>query len=65
MMKQKKMGSAMVTGLAAGAAMGAAGMYLAGQNRRQMKRTAKKLAKGAEQAVGTLDKVVTNLSAKM
>ena len=46
-------------GMAAGAALGAAGaMAVAGQNQRQVRRTARKLAKGAERAVGQLDKMV-------
>lgn len=52
--------SDMLLGMAAGAAIGAAGAMLAGQNQRQMKRTAHKVAKGAEQAVTKLDKMVTS-----
>lgn len=65
-MKQQKMNSAgMMATLAAGAAAGAAGMYLASQNKREMKRAAKKIARGAENALQKVDKVVTDLSAKM
>lgn len=50
-------------GMAAGAAVSAAGMMLAGQNKRQVRRTARKLAHGAEQAVDKLDKMVTDFTA--
>lgn len=50
----------MLMGMAAGAAIGAAGAMLAGQNQRQMKRTAHKMAKGAEHAVMKLDKMVSD-----
>lgn len=52
--------SDMLLGMAAGAAIGVAGTMLAGQNQRQMKRTAHKMAKGAEHAVMKLDKMVSD-----
>ena len=45
-------------GMAAGAALGAAGVVAANTSQRQMRRTARKLAKGAEHAVSQLDKMV-------
>jgi len=50
--------SGLLIGMAAGAALGAAGVMAAGQNQRQLKRTARKMAKGAEHAVMQLDKMV-------
>ena len=47
-------------GQAAGAALGAVGTMAATQNQRQVKRTARKLAKGAEHAICQLDKMVDN-----
>lgn len=47
----------LLVGMAAGAALGAVG---ATQNQRQVKRTARKLAKGAEHAICQLDKMVDN-----
>ena len=44
--------------LPAGAALGAVGTMAATQNQRQVKRTARKLAKGAEHAICQLDKMV-------
>lgn len=52
--------SDLLIGMAAGAAIGAAGMMMAEQNQRQMKRTAHKMAKGAEHAVMKLDKMVSD-----
>ena len=46
--------------MAAGAALGAAGMMAANQNPRKVKRAARKVAKWAEQAVMQLDKMVTD-----
>ena len=54
-------GSGLLLGMAAGAALGAAGMMAMNQNPRQVKRTARKLAKGAERAMSQLDTMVTNL----
>ena len=45
-------------GVAAGAALGMAGTMMVTQNQRQVKRTARKLAKGAEHAICQLDKMV-------
>ena len=50
--------SGMLLGMAAGAALGAVGTMAMTQNQRQMKRTARKLAKGAEHAVAQLDQMV-------
>ena len=46
---------------AAGAALGAVGTMAMAQNQRQVKRTARKLAKGAERAMSQLDTMVTDL----
>ena len=51
-------------GMAAGAALGAAGAMAMNQNPRQVKRTARKLAKGAEHAVTQLDELVTEFVEK-
>ena len=51
-------------GMAAGAALGAAGAVALNQNPRQVKRTARKLAKGAEHAMTQLDEMVTDLVEK-
>ena len=48
-------------GMAAGAALGAVGTMAMAQNQRQVKRTARKLAKGAERAMSQLDTMVTDL----
>ena len=47
--------------MAAGAALGAVGTMAMAQNQRQVKRTARKLAKGAERAMSQLDTMVTDL----
>ena len=47
----------LLVGMAAGAAVGT---MAATQNQRQVKRTARKLAKGAEHAICQLDKMVDN-----
>lgn len=66
MKQQKSMGaSGLMMGLAAGAAAGMAGMYWASQNKREVKRAAKKLARGAENAVQKMDRMMTDLSARM
>ena len=54
------MGSVLL-GMAAGAALGAVGTMAMAQNQRQVKRTARKLAKGAERAMSQLDTMVTDL----
>ena len=51
----------LLVGMAAGAALGAVGTMAATQNQRQVKRTARKLAKGAERAMSQLDTMVTDL----
>lgn len=53
---QNQTGS-LLLGMAAGAALGAVGVMAAGQNQRQLKRTARKMAKGAENAVAQLDRM--------
>ena len=66
-MKQSHQASStapMLMGMAAGAALGAAGVLAAVQNQRQMKRTARKLAKGAEHAICQLDQMVDNFVEK-
>lgn len=45
-------------GMAAGAALGMAGTMMVTQNQRQVKRTARKIAKGAEKAICQLDELV-------
>ena len=47
----------LLLGMAAGAALGAAGVMATNTSERQMRRTARKLAKGAEHAVSQLDKI--------
>ena len=48
----------LLIGMAAGAALGAAGVMATNTSQRQMRRTARKIAKGAEHAVRQLDKMV-------
>ena len=55
----------LLVGMAAGAALGAVGTMAATQNQRQVKRTARKLAKGAEHAICQLDKMVDNFEQHM
>lgn len=50
--------SGILLGMAAGAALGAAGVMAATQNQRQLRRNVRKMAKGAENAVMQLDKMV-------
>ena len=57
--RQPSSGSVLL-GMAAGAALGAVGTMAMAQNQRQVKRTARKLAKGAERAM-SLDTMVTDL----
>ena len=52
--------SGLLLGRAAGAALGLAGMAAMNQNPRQVQRTARKLAKGAEHAVTQLDEMVSD-----
>ena len=49
--------SGMLLGMAAGAALGAVGVMAATQNQRQLRRTTRKVVKGAENAVLQLDKM--------
>ena len=49
--------SGMLLGMAAGAALGAVGV-MAAQNQRQLRRTTRKVMKGAENAVLQLDRMV-------
>lgn len=60
MRNERKASSAapLLTGMAAGAALGAAGALAMSQNQRQVKRTVRKLAKGAEHAICQLDQLV-------
>ena len=51
----------LLLGMAAGAALGAVGTMAMAQNQRQVKRIARKLAKGAERAMSQLDTMVTDL----
>ena len=48
----------LLIGMAAGAALGAAGVMATNTSQRQMRRTARKIAKGAEHAVSQLAKMV-------
>ena len=57
--RQPSSGSVLL-GMAAGAALGAVGTMAMAQNQRQVKRTARKLAKGAEHAVTQLDDIVSD-----
>lgn len=54
----------MLLGMAAGAALGAAGALAATQDQRQMKRTVRKLTKGAEHAICQLDQLVDDFVEK-
>ena len=50
--------SGMLLGMVVGAALGAVGVMAATQNQRQLRRTTRKVVKGAENAVLQLDKMV-------
>lgn len=50
--------SGTLLGMAAGAALGAVGVMAATQNQRQLRRTTRKMMKGAENAVLQLDRMV-------
>ena len=50
--------SGMLLGMAAGEALGAVGVMAATQNQRQLRRTTRKVMKGAENAVLQLDRMV-------
>ena len=47
------------TGMVMGAAVGAAAVYAATQDKRQMRKTVHKLAKGAEKTLVDLDRMVS------
>jgi len=51
----------LLAGAAAGAAVGAAGMYLADRDERELRRLAKKMTHGAENAVGGLETMLENI----
>ena len=53
-----RLASGMLLGMAAGAALGAVGVMAATQNQRQLRRTTRKVMKGAENAVLQLDRMV-------
>ena len=55
--RQPSSGSVLL-GMAAGAALGAVGTMAMAPNQRQVKRPARKLAKGAEKTLADLDKAV-------
>ena len=48
------------TGMVMGAAMGAAAVYAATQDKRQMRKTVHKLANGAEKTLVDLDRMVSH-----
>ena len=56
--------SGMLLGMAAGAALGAVGVMAATQNQRQLRRTTRKVMKGAENAVMQLDKMAADFVEK-
>ena len=58
MKEQKSQAAGMLMSMAAGAALGAVGAMAVEQNQRQVKRAARKMAKGAENAVVQLDQMV-------
>ena len=59
---QAQSAAGLLLGMAAGAAVGAMGVMAAvHQDPRAVRRTASKMAKGAEQAVGRLDKMANDL----
>ena len=58
MKQQANSTSGIWLGMAAGAALGAVGTLAATQNQRQLRRTTRKMMKGAENAVMQLDKMV-------
>ncbi len=57
-MKDDHTVSNVLLGMAAGAAVSAAGLYLANQNERELKHLAKKVTHGAENAVGGIENVL-------
>ena len=58
MKEREHTASNVLLGMAAGAAISAAGMYLAGQNEREWKKLAKKVTHGAENAMGGLENML-------
>ena len=54
----------MLLGMAAGAALGAAGALAVTQDQRRIRRTARKLAKGAEHALCQLDQLMDDFVEK-
>ncbi len=60
MKEQDRMATDVLLGVAAGAAVSAAGMYLANKNERELRRIAKKVTHGAENAVGGLENMLDN-----
>ena len=66
MTKQKSVSSSsgVLLGMAAGAALGAVSTMAMTQNQRQLRRNVRKMAKGAENAVMQLDKMVGNFVEK-
>jgi hypothetical protein len=60
MREQNHTATNILLGMAAGAAVSAAGMYLASQNERELKHLAKKVTHGAENALGGLETVLDN-----
>ena len=60
MKEQDRMATDVLLGAAAGAAVSAAGMYLANKNERELSRIAKKVTHGAENAVGGLENMLDN-----
>ena len=58
MKQQTNHTSGVLLGMAAGAALGAVGVMAATQDQRQLRRTTRKVMKGAENAVLQLDRMV-------
>ena len=58
MKQQTNHTAGVLLGMAAGAALGAVGVMAATQDQRQLRRTTRKVMKGAENAVLQLDKMV-------
>ncbi len=55
MKEQNHIVADVLLGAAAGAAVSAAGMYLAGRNERELRHLARKVSHGAENAVSSLE----------
>lgn len=60
MKESNRLVSNVLLGVAAGAAAGAAGLYLAGQDQRELRRVARRVERGAENAVCSLDHMMEN-----